>query len=178
MRFALVLALFGLFAAGLWLGCTCGDTLHGIHDGDTIQTTIVARETRPVPGEVEEYSEGVSCGDLGDLVPGAVLVSGASLPQMSEGCPSDVDLAAESLSTADIHGNSVTLPSGCAGYYQVEFETAADVSFLDNRLNDAGEPQWWLMREFIPNGDAGACPDTGTYSCVDLFIAQNVLLPH
>lgn len=116
-----------------------------------------------------------SCGNLGDLAPDAVLVSRASLSGASDSCFFDVDISGLSLSTGTLDGGVLTLPNGCSGSFGVSFQPGF-APVLDNGLDDAGEPQWWLARGFTPIGDATACPDAAQTACIDAFIARNVRL--
>ena len=157
-------------------GCLCSDNVSGVHDGDRIQTTIIARETDPQGHRAVEENL-PSCGDLGDLAPGAVLVARASLSGASDSCFLEVDISGLSLSTGTLDGRVLTLPNGCSGSFGVSFQPRlVSPPVLDNGLDDAGEPQWWLARGFTPIGDAAACPDAAHAACIDAFIARNVRL--
>jgi hypothetical protein len=185
LRFRLVFPLAALCVPGLSLGCPCADNLNGIHNGDTIQTTIVALATGTVPGKgqpaiINPDADEPSCGDLGDLVPGSVLVWSAYLNTPSDGCPVAVILGVDSLSTANVEdGSTLTLPGGCTGQLYLSLgPDESSINFLDNHVNDAGVPSWWLLRAFAPRGEVGLCPAAVQKGCSDIFVAQNVLLPH
>jgi hypothetical protein len=186
LRFVVsALAVVGVSALALLApasGCApCPNSVDGVHESDRIQTTIVARETLTESGQATLADP--SCGNLGDLVPGAVIISNAYLASAQDSCPFGVGISPASWSAATLGPaaapySTLVLPNGCTGLVQVALVPASGSSnVLDDTVNDAGEPSWWLLRDFFPDLDAGACPDAvPSGECQDLFIAKNVLL--
>jgi hypothetical protein len=125
-----------------------------------------------------------SCGDLGDLPPGAVLTWKGLFDPPADGCGDTVDVYAVSLTTATVSDPNLsyatmTLPDGCTGrvYFQIEtLGPDGSTSYLDNSLSN-GEPHWWLVRSFAPELEGGTCMSGKSVACADAFIAKTTAIP-
>ena len=155
----------------------CPRDFRGIHDGDTLKTTIASLDSSMAS------SLGPSCGALGDLQAGAVLTTAASVTQGSpgDGCFNSLSLAPRALTTGSFEaaqggGTTLRLPSGCTGDYAVYFQSSdPSSSFLDNSPTSLGPP-WRLVRRFQTTADPSPCfPGvTPPLLCTDAFVGQNV----
>jgi hypothetical protein len=172
---------------------SCPNDVNGVRDGQVVQTTIVGPVSPATAARVlgSTVSTQESCGDLGDLPPGAVVTSKMTTSGPSEDCDDTVLPTIQSLSTATIDSASpgyatITLPDGCSGVLQLQFATQGG-SYLaaPSAPADGGLPSWWLVRSFRRAPDAGACaPDAGALAsdgglpafCADAFLAQNVIV--
>ena len=171
------------FACGM-CGCrNCPKELRGISDGDTIETTIVSDDAAVLASARAGSSGTPSCGALGDLQPGAVLTSTASVvnDDGAESCFDVLTLTPRTLSTGAFapmtSGATLTLPDGCTGQFDVYFQSSdLTSSFLDNDAGPDGQAAWWLVRRFQVEGDPALCFSTGPApaTCIDAFIAENV----
>jgi hypothetical protein len=178
-----LLGVVGAAGAGLALhGCSCGDTVYGLHKYDRVQTTIVA----PYMDAGGPAGRGLSsCGSLGDLPAGTVLGWTANLTPEGEG----PGCAGWGLSIGLDHINGAWAPAGwppswvdagagCTG--TVGFDIRALGSNPDPSvfvaLPDGGPVPWVLERFFYPDpglgGDGGACP-VMTPQCADAFVARS-----
>lgn len=124
-----------------------------------------------------------SCGGLGDLPPGAVLTSTASVvnDQGAESCFDVLTMTPRALSTGTLapmsSGATLQLPDGCTGQLDVYFQSPnEDSSFLDDDAGTDGQPGWWLIRRFQVEDDPTPCFPTvpAPATCIDAFIAENV----
>ncbi|MBV9946634.1 MAG: hypothetical protein JOZ69_07290 [Myxococcales bacterium] len=155
--------------------CGCPREFRGIHDGDTIATTIVANDSAralavsPTPG----------CGSLGDLPEGAVLTSRASVSSTTNtgGCFEVLTLTPRALTTGIVSAAgsgraALRLPDGCTGNVVVYFQSPSETSSF---LDDGPGAEWWLVRRFEVTGDPVAC--FGAMSppavCLDAFLGTN-----
>jgi hypothetical protein len=158
----------------------CPSELHGLHDGQTVETIIVALDTDLPPNAMLAPS----CGDLGDLPAGAIMTSRVKFDLPADGCGSTLTivpaaLTTDAISDPDNSSATLTLPNGCAGTFSVAFTSFAtntstdDTSYLDNsRAN--GQPHWWLVRTFSPDATAASCVANKRVYCSDAFVATNV----
>jgi hypothetical protein len=176
-----------LLAAGAIDCQDCPKEFRGISDGDTIETTIVSNDAAVIATVLAAGGTTPSCGDLGDLPPGAVLTSTATVvnDQGAESCFDVLTLTPRTVSTgvlaAESSGAMLQLSNGCAGQFDVYFQSPNDTSsFLDDdtaaEAADGGQPGWWLVRRFQVEGDPSLCFPTTTApaTCFDAFIATNV----
>jgi hypothetical protein len=171
------------FAIGTFDCQSCPKGLRGISDGDTIVTTIVSADEAALVSARSGADATPSCGDLGDLPPGAVLTSSASVvdDQGAESCFEVLTVTPRTLSTGTVtpmsSGATLLLPDGCTGRIDVYFQSPNDTSsFLDSDPGDGGQAAWWLVRRFQVTGDPSLCFSTSLApaTCVDAFIAENV----
>lgn len=166
--------------SGLLTGCwyfeDCPDNVGGIKTGQRLETTIVSRLAKP--------GAAATCGDLGDLPPGARVTWLASLEGSAETCEDEVDVDARSLSSAelslpDFQGGtaSITLPGGCSGDWSLQIEALKSDAPLLGPV-DATDPQWVLRRTFRASPAAAACPSEvlSPSGCNDRFIAETRVL--
>jgi hypothetical protein len=157
-----------------------------MRNGQTVQTTIVALERGPARVALlgAATTAPPSCGDLGDLPPGAIVTSSVRFDPPADGCGNTLEIVPEALTTGALSdtGNgwaTLTLPDGCVGTFDVELKTLSanssidDTSYLDNGLAN-GEPHWWLVRTFTPA--AGACASGKSGACSDAFVAKNAIV--
>ena len=167
----------GFVATACVCSCSCPKEFRGIHDGDTIQTTIVSNDSLGAFGNAA-----VTCGTLNDLPMGAVLTSKASVsaPSGSEGCFNELTLAPRTITTGTftttpVGSTQLQLPNGCTGLFVVYFQSPNESSFLDDGVTDAGVA-WWLIRRFEVTGSPGPCFGDASAPgvCIDAFIAKNV----
>jgi hypothetical protein len=149
---------------------SCPDTVYGVRNEDTIQTTIIG----PYPGDAAPET-GPSCDGLDDIVPGTTFTLYASLNSPAEMCSPELALTIKSTDDPALTGGFlVDASSGCTGRVSLQFVSlASNVSvFHDNP--DGGPYAWVVEREFDPTGDGGPCPVQVT--CTDAFVAQNRLV--
>jgi hypothetical protein len=168
----LVASRLGLVACG-----QCPSEINGMHNGDTLRTTILG----PYPGP----SSGVPCVGLNDIVPGTTFTLSASgLGNEGEECGEQVYLAIVSSSSppgslAPDAGNEATTTvgtDGCTGSYIVRFEATSPKASVFHDDPDGGPYQTYFQRVFDPErmGDSGACPVQAT--CTDDFVASTRLV--
>ena len=154
--------------------CSCPSEYRGIHDGDTIETTISAIASEEVLGA------GYGCGALGDLAAGTRLVTRASVVADHGGgnaCFNILSLTPLSITTGSFEiqddGTRVLrLADECTGRFSVNLQSSSPTSsFLDN----SGSPPWWLIRTFEVTANTAQCFPNGTLSatCMDAFTASN-----
>jgi hypothetical protein len=175
---AAVLALTATMCGGCFLPA-CPRDVRGLHEGDTLHTTIVGPATGVDPGLL--FGPGMappSCHGLPDLPTGAVLTSVVKLLGPGDDCADGVLLRPRSLTAAQITSTPdgptvVQLASGCTGTIAVRLGSAsASAGYLDD---SAGT--WWLVRTFRPRGDPALCFPGGTppVECSDAFAVRNTL---
>jgi hypothetical protein len=182
----------GLLLLGLLTeGCPCPaapESVNGFANGQTVQTTIVA----PLPQiSMDGYYSAASCGSLGDLPPGAVVTWKADVvvdPIAVGGCPGATFSAEpQGLSTGALTPGSpplagtanVTLPSGCAGTFSIQFYGPSLTSFLGSGATDAGV-DWFMVRWFqlsVPSGSQCPVMAASGVACADAFSVTNVIIP-
>jgi len=166
-----VVSCVGLVACG-----QCPEVMNGIHNGDTLRTTIVG----PYPGQ----APGVPCVALDDVAPGTTFTLSASgLGNQGEECGDQVYLRIVSStsppgSLATVTGNQPTTvgTDGCTGTYSLRFLAASPSASVFHDDPDGGPYQTRLERVFVPYrmGDSGACPIQAT--CTDDFVATSFLV--
>jgi len=172
LRFLVVVA---VVAAGM-LGClVCANDVFGVHDGDYIQTTIVA----PYTGDasIEDFAGG-DCG-LDGLVPGTVLTMKATVGDLpADGCgrPLGLTILSSNIpSLAPTPGGQATLDAsnGCTGPFYVRFvPLVANASVYKNDA-DGGPVSWVFVRDFYPLRN-GTCPFRPSFGyCSDAYVARN-----
>jgi hypothetical protein len=155
----------------------CPSEINGIHNGDTLRTTIIGADPGPAPG--------VPCVGLDDIVPGTTFTLSASgLGNGGEECGEQVYLGIVSSSSppgslAADAGNEPTTTvgtDGCTGTYSLRFLASSPKASVFQGDPDGGPYQTRLERVFDParTGDSGACPIQTT--CTDDFVASTRLV--
>lgn len=164
-------------ASCFWvLGCDqCPMVVNGMHNGDTIQTTIVDRLPHATPDP---------CVGLYDIVPGTTFTLSANgLGNGGEKCD-DLEVSIVSStsppgSQAPAMGGSLVDASGCSGRVTVGFVSPSPKLsvFIDDP--DGGPYQTLFWRSFAPapppNDGGDTCPIRT--ECEDEFVARNRLGP-